>query len=388
VLTRRTAWLSSAILLITSACSRHADRAQAAQATPAEKAPGVTSAAAQRSLPEPPYTIAEPPMPPAELHGSDLSTAPVSAIEGSVRELSYERAYADAAILQRWLVARHVTGSMYNLACFESRAGHVEAAVYWLQRGAREDGMGVRLATEDPDLAQVRRDPRWPTVLSYLQATSTYWAQSGIERSNRVVPRGAPSATGYPLVVGLHGYGDSERFFGSDMQPLADETGTVFLSLSGTIPQGPATFEWAEDVVRDGARIERGLAQLGDVAVDAKHRVLMGFSQGAELAAAVLAKYPDRYAGAIVFSPGSFTGLEPQGSPEGTDWRSKSLVIRLGAGEHATTIASAEAVRDYFSRLGARVDYYAYPGQRTHSFPPDYVEKIARWVAYASGRAE
>jgi phospholipase/carboxylesterase len=319
--------------------------------------------------------------------------APESDLRSAVYRLVDEQAYSDAAVVQRWLVARHVEGSMVDLACYESRAGHVEPALYWLERAARQEGVGVSWAIQDADLALVRQDSRWPALFSYLRAANGYWAQSGIERANRVVPRATAPSTGFPLVIGLHGYGASESFFGPELQALADETGTVFLSLSGTIPQGPGKFEWSEDLVRDEARIERGVEQLQlqldrHVALDSRRRVLMGFSQGGEVAAALLARYPDAYVGAIVFSPGSVSGLKPEASPATVAWQTKSVLIRVGGGEHRDTVANAEAVREYFIRLGARVDYYAYPDQRSHSLPPDYAHEIKEWIRFASGGSE
>jgi predicted esterase len=111
----------------------------------------------------------------------------------------------------------------------------------------------------------------------------------------------------------------------------------------------------------------------------------MGFSQGAQLAAALLAKHPEAYAGAIVFSPGSLQGLTLTDSPSHAAWERKSVVIRVGAGEAPDTISHAEAIRDHFVQLGARVDYHAYPEQKSHSFPADFGRKLEDWVKYANG---
>jgi predicted esterase len=368
-------------LLAVSACSRSADKKVPASTSPLDAATD-----ASQALPEPPYALSEPVLPPKQWQGSDLSLVPVGELVRTVTRLAQEKAYADAAIVQRWLVIRHVDGAMYNLACYESRANHLDPAIYWLERAAREEGFGLTWATQDPDLARVRRDSRWPALLSYFRAAGDYWARTVPERANRAVPRSHAPAAGFPVVIGLHGYEDSESFFNSSYQPVADHTKTVFLALSGTIAEGPNAFEWAEDVARDQGRIERGLEQLGkDVPLDPGHRVLMGFSQGAQVAAALLAKHPDAYAGAIVFSPGSIQGLTLTDSTTHAAWGKKSVVIRVGAGEAPDTISHAEAIRDHFVQLGARVDYYAYPEQKSHSFPPDVARKFEDWVKYAKG---
>jgi predicted esterase len=368
-------------LLAASACSRPADKKLSASAPPLDAANDASPA-----LPEPPFALSEPALPPQEWQGSDLSVAPVGELFRLVRRLADQKAYTDAAIVQRWLVNRHVDGAMYNLGCYESRANHVDPAIYWLERAAREEGFGVTWATRDPDLARVRRDSRWPALLSYFRAAGDYWARTVAERANRVVPRSHAPAAGFPLVIGLHGFEGNESFFDSSYQPVADHTKTVLLALTGTIAEGPNAFEWAEDVARDQARIERGLQQLGkDVPLDPGHRILMGFSQGAQVAAALLAKHPDAYAGAIVFSPGSIEGLTLEDSPIRVAWERKSVVIRVGAGETPDTISHAEAIRDHFVQLGARVDYHEYPEQKSHSFPAEFARKIEDWMKYAKG---
>ena len=346
-------------------------------------------AATSHSMPDVPFALAEPPLPAREWRDHDLSSIPEGALRALAHQLYDSGAYADAAVAQRWLVQRHVDQMLYNLACYEACAGHVDEAAYWLQRAAREEGIGASWAAKDSDLASLRDDGRWPALLSYLQAMNRYWTSSGLERSNRVVPRKAATASGFPLVIGLHGYGANESFFDESMQPLADATGVAFLSLSGTVAQGPHGFEWSEDVARDLARVDRGVEELTkSVGVDPAHRVVMGFSQGAAVAATLLSQHPEKFAGAIVFSPGSVTGrlrAAPAGAPGRL--RGKSVVIRLGAGENAATIASAEAFRDALVGAGARVDYYAYPQQHAHTYPPDFLEKIGQWIAFANGGA-
>jgi predicted esterase len=364
-----------------SACSRPADKRLSASTSPLDAGDDASPA-----LPEPPYALSEPAQPPQQWQGKDLSFVPVAELFRTVNRLRQEKAYADAAIVQRWLVIRHFEGQMYNLACYESRANHIDPAIYWLERAAREEGFGLTWAIRDPDLARVRRDSRWPVLLSYFRATADYWARTVPERAPGLVPRSHAPAAGFPVVIGLHGFQGTESFFESSYQPVADHTKTVFLALSGTIAEGPNAFEWAEDVTRDQGRIERGLQQAGnDVPLDPGHLILMGFSQGAQVAAALLAKHPDAYAGAIVLSPGSIEGLTLTDSTVPAAWEQKSVVIRVGAGEAPDTISHAEAIRDHFVQLGARVDYHAYPEQKSHSFPPDFARKIEDWVKYANG---
>ena len=117
---------------------------------------------------------------------------------GEAREAAGNGDYRLAAQLQYWAV--ETTGTeQYDLACYHARLGRVNAAFYWLQLAAVEDGVDAAWAEQDPDLEPLRGDARWGKVRDYFAAvpitgprtanrspiSSSRWATTAANRSRR-----------------------------------------------------------------------------------------------------------------------------------------------------------------------------------------------------------
>jgi len=338
--------------------------------------------------PKAPLELAAPAAPDPMLSGEDLREAPGPLL----RELAFE-AYQEgdldmAARLQHFAVAADGEGQ-YNLACFHALGGDADAAFYWLQRAAQEELSDPDWAAEDSDLDLLHEDPRWAEVHGYLEAMHTWWRASGRSETLLVVPAGVDPGAPVPALVGLHGRGSSPRDFADAeaYQALADDLGVAFVGVSGTIPVGPRGFEWSGDPARDAERVAAALAEVADdVTIDRNAVVLIGFSQGGQAAAEVAARHPDRYAGAIVMSPGAMQGCQ-LGAVE-ADLAESRFVVLWGAGEHPVTVALAEQDTDVLRERGARVYSHGYPDVDEHRFPPDYEERLGEWLDFVRGEAE
>ncbi len=55
-------------------------------------------------------------------------------------------------------------GTLYNLACAESRAGRAEDALFHLRRALELDERFRDTARDDPDFEAIRSDPRFPAA--------------------------------------------------------------------------------------------------------------------------------------------------------------------------------------------------------------------------------
>ena len=87
-----------------------------------------------------------------DLGESELLIELVSALRSENYEL--------ASLCQYWIVKTTKLGR-YDLACYESRAGHIDDALYWLQEAAYFEGVGATHAeTYDDDLINIRKDER------------------------------------------------------------------------------------------------------------------------------------------------------------------------------------------------------------------------------------
>lgn len=333
------------------------------------------------ALPEPPLQLPMPPAPTARLGETELSHVAPRELAAAAQHLYEMRRYDDAVRCQYQVVSKSDAGR-YNLACYYARAGDMPAALYWLQAGARDEGADADWALQDDDLAGIRKDSRWPKLLRYLRVCQRYWETGNFSETTLVLPHGTLAGRPIAVFIGLHGLGDTAHGFidPDEYQPLADEMGVAFLGVSGTIPHGKSWFTWSEDPVKDLERIDAALREVSDRLTPAEgQEFLLGFSQGGRVAAELAARRPDRFAGAIVLSPGSRSGERLPSVDAGPLHRRQGIVAVCGAGEHPRTIEYTNRCAALFKKLGARVFLKLYPGMNRHSLPPDYRKKLPDW---------
>ncbi|HET9955632.1 MAG TPA: alpha/beta fold hydrolase [Polyangiaceae bacterium] len=276
-------------------------------------------------------------------------------------------------------------GTKYKLACSYSRSGDVGAAIYWLQRAAKEDGVDPGWAARDPDLALVRADKRGPTLFSYLDRMAEYYEHHPLDRQILSLPKSYRVGRPIPMLIGLHGFGSVPEDFSGDFELMADALGMALLAVSATITRGPESFAWREDVLADTSRIERAIAAVSEqVTVTSGQIYLIGFSQGGQLALEIAARQPERFRGAIAMSPGTVSSMERIAFAD-SKLSGRRFVIVVGQKEHARVLATAQNSNERLLQFGAQVYYHVYPGVSMHAFPPDYSEVLPKWLSFLAG---
>jgi hypothetical protein len=68
-----------------------------------------------------------------------------------------------------------------------------------------------------------------------------------------------------------------------------------------------------------------------------------------------------------------------QARPNG---RKQSSICLCGAGEHPGNVQMTMTYANLFRQTGARVEHKAYPGMNSHSFPPDFQERLPGWIDF------
>ncbi|AUX27834.1 hypothetical protein SOCEGT47_084320 [Sorangium cellulosum] len=340
----------------------------------------------QRELPERPLALPAPPEPPAQLDGHDLRKVEPARLFMEARRAVAHGDYQAAAQLQHWAVAGGGHGK-YDLSCYHARAGQLDASFHWLERAVAEEGVDPGWAARDPDLETLRNDARWAQVHPYLERAGRYWGQSGIKKTLLVLPKGYRPGKPIPVVMGMHGMGSwPEDFIDESVQRAADALSVAFVSVSGTLPRGPRKFVWSESPARDRARLDEALAEVRDrVTVAPGQVILIGFSQGGQMAAEIAARDPRYYAGAIVMSPGLATGLSLDGVPPSPDLAQRRFVVVVGAGESPGNVQLAERDATRLRALGVEVFHKPYAEQQQHSFSPDFDTALPIWIRYILG---
>lgn len=342
--------------------------------------PAATAQAAP-TAPTPPsavLTIPAPLLPPGKGEYGDFSSLSADELEGLWAELHGQGAYPAAVVAGRWAVEKGAD-LRYNLACSLALDGQADSSFYFLQEAARLEGVDAEWAEKDQDLRMLRDDPRWSSLSAYLQQMSQYWATQPIKRASLIVPQGYRADRPIPVVVWLHGMGGEESLKG--YQALSDELGLAFVGVSGSVPLGPKSFRWSEDLDRDGERVAEGLKSLSGKLKPAPGKtILFGFSQGAQLAFELAIAHPDLYRGAICLSPG-WVGQES--APRSLTANSnQKFVLVAGAGEHPGNVALARQDAEWAKQRKAQARLELTKGQNQHAFPADFLARFGPWLSW------
>jgi predicted esterase len=354
------------------------------QRTEAQEKPAASASAtpaAAPTKPKPPLEIAAPSAPPAKINDTDFTKFSSGDLFVLSRTAAREGHYPVAAIAQYWYV-RKANEGRYDLACYLSRAGQADAAFYWLQLAAIEEGLDTREVEHDPDLETLYKDARWPKMLGYIKECRTYFETAPITRTVLIVPKGYDKTKPITAIVWLHGYlSGPDDFVNAEAQRYADTLNVALIGISATKSRGPRSFMWAVDVEKDYARVRAGLAEVSDrVTVEKGKLIALGFSQGGQLAVEVAVRHPDEFAGAIAFSAGSRSQLA--GVTPAESLKQRGFVLCVNGKENPGTVALTKNDADWLAAAGAKLIHKVYPDVAEHTFPEDFDERFGEWVKF------
>jgi phospholipase/carboxylesterase len=190
-----------------------------------------------------------------------------------------------------------------------------------------------------------------------------------------------------PLLLLLHGYGSNEY----DLFSLTPYLDARFLVISARAPYTlmPGSHAWFElaftesGIVSDMAQAERSRARLvqfiGEAIAaydaDPAQVYLLGFSQGAIMAASVLLTTPEIVAGAALMS-GSVPH-EP-GMLDLERLRGKPVLVLHGLYDDVLPIGHGHQSRDLFGALPVDLEYHEYP--MGHEISADSLNDLVAWL--------
>jgi len=176
---------------------------------------------------------------------------------------------------------------------------------------------------------------------------------------HRFEPARAPGAA--PLLL-LHGTGGDE----ADLLPLgrAVSPNAALLSPRGRVLEGgmPRFFRRLSEGVFDEADVRRRAGELADFIAEARVAyglpapMALGFSNGANIAAAVLQLHPEALAGAVLLR-----AMVPLADPPPADLTGKKILMLSGAVDPIVPSANSTRLADIFTRQGAHVRHQVLP---------------------------
>lgn len=193
--------------------------------------------------------------------------------------------------------------------------------------------------------------------------------------------RYVPGAAGAATVLALHGTGGTEE----DLIPLAEQLapGANVLAPRGRVLEGGmarffrrlaiGVFDEA-DVRRAAGELADFVAQAGEQYGFASNRVFaLGYSNGANVAAAVLLLHPKTLAGAALLRP--VLPLTPEQDP---DLEGRPVLIAAGTSDPYAPIPRVEALAELLGRAGAKVDLRW--AQTGHELMPEDLRGLRDWL--------
>ncbi len=185
-----------------------------------------------------------------------------------------------------------------------------------------------------------------------------------------------------PLLL-LHGTGGSE----TDLLPLgrAVAPGAALLSPRGQVLENgmPRFFRRLGEGVFDEDDLRRRADDLAGFVAEARAAyrleapLALGFSNGANIAAALLLLHPEALAGAVLLRP-----MMPLAAPPEPDLRTKPVLMLSGALDPIVPAENAEALASLLGRAGAAVEHMILP--TGHGLSQADVARVGTWMKEAN----
>jgi phospholipase/carboxylesterase len=205
-------------------------------------------------------------------------------------------------------------------------------------------------------------------------------AETGLDRPHVFMPA-EEDAAGPPLLL-LHGTGGNEY----DLLPLRDHVspGAAVLSVRGTVLENgmPRFFRRISEGVFDEDDLRRRADDLAEFVVTAsaaygieeRSLVAVGFSNGANIASALLLQRPGLLAAAVLLA-----AMVPYAEPPAADLTGSLVIISNGARDPMITSGVTQQLAGQLRERGAEVVELPHPGG--HQIYPAVLPEIRRIVA-------
>jgi predicted esterase len=348
-----------------------------------------------------PLTAEQAAIDPLESGVLDALAFPSAELEKQATLLYQSGNYMDAARAYLSLLQRNPgnADALYNLACCYGLLGQDELAGQCLRLAAQAGWAQLDWAKGDADFALVRGKPAFDAVISELSAKATE-REAGLGRLAHfqaqaylpcrvLLPADYDPAREYPLIVGLHGYGDNhERFTG-----LRQKLGGIPVIFA--VPEAPYPFaegnqvgySWMEGGGENSDMPWPEVVKLTEKYVldvvhglKAQYKVgevyLLGFSQGCGLAYMVGIANPQEFAGLICC--GGWLDEEWLGADRLAAGKGLRMFIVHGNEDKTVEFAAGTGARDKLKDLGYDVTFFEFQGG--HRVPEEAMRAAAKWL--------
>lgn len=227
----------------------------------------------------------------------------------------------------------------YQLACNYELSNQHNKAVEVFAKAMKLGFDDFPTALSDDELGQLRSTADFQKTLSEIRNRYIKVNKNRVGRPIAVRPDGDAPAIGWPLILLLHGYGDTNESYVSLAQEWS-KLGFVAVAVPGSVPGRAGGFIWSlestEPTLRD-IRVITANATIRKV-TNPRRVFLLGFSQGALHSLLLTSSNRDEFAGVVALSPGGSLAQQMV-RPKITNGRPAKLVFIHGTEEPHAPIA-------------------------------------------------
>jgi phospholipase/carboxylesterase len=278
--------------------------------------------------------------------------------------------------------------SIYNVACCYALMGDAELAALYLQRAVIAGYRDMDFMRSDPDFDGIRDDPYFSGALEHIAEAvgeaPDYTGDRFLAVGEAVfpclvrLPEDYDPYYKYPLVVGLHGYGDSpgnfiqlwDRFYQPDFIYACPRAPYPFMENNLT---GYSWFVPYDDSMDIEAIDRLSSDYVVRVVNDLKDRYsvsdvfLFGFSQGCALTWMTGMYYPDEFRGLVGFAgrlDTTFIDMSEVGDLSGLD-----AFVASGTMDESVGVETGMEAVEILEELGVETVFRTWEGVHTVSRP-------------------
>lgn len=193
----------------------------------------------------------------------------------------------------------------YQLACNYELWDKHDKAVPEFKKAIELGFADFPTALSDDELGKLRDADDFPKTLAKIRERYVKTSTAKIGTPIAVKPAGKPPEDGWPLMLMLHGYGDSNVNY-LDLARAWAKLGFVAVAVPGSTPNQSGGFIWALDSSEQTLKDLRAIlkSDLIEKTTNPKEVHLLGFSQGALHAMLIAARHRDEFKGVVALSPG------------------------------------------------------------------------------------
>lgn len=265
-------------------------------------------------------------------------------------------------------LAPHEITSLASLARCCGRLGKPDEALAALQEAVEHGWNQVEQLKSEPAFDALRARPEYATLLERI-------AEVDAQNILIYVPASAKREPAPPLIVAFHGRGENPHYFLSAWRQAADELGAVLALPRGVRRAARNMLNMWDTPDAPGAPVD--LAACAPLALEAielaakRHPIdrdriiLAGYSQGGAVALGLLAKDPQRYAGALAQASIYKGAAEDWSATPAADRRPVYLLV----GDEDKLRPQSETARDHLKAAGWNVHFELV--EKTGHEPPE-----------------